>query len=180
VVYYGSALVLIAAVYWLAHRFPGVRFDFNLRGRFQAWDVLIILGFVLLTVGGLAGYMFFFSRTHHAMEIFGTRHGATPVLEYWAAGVLFAVLNALIEEFWFRGLLMGALKPLLPMGRLIAVQAVAFGLIHWFGTPQGLLGVVLAGAWGALLGWWVYVRGSLWPAVLIHFLADMLIFAYTN
>lgn len=179
-VHYGAALALLAAIYWLAHRFPGVKFDFSLRWRFKAWDLLIIVGFIALTIGGLAGYMFFFSRTHSAMEIFGAQHGSTPLLTYWAVGVLFAVLNAVIEEFWFRGLLLGALKPLLPMGRVIVLQAVVFGLIHWFGTPQGVLGVVLAGAWGALLGWWVYARGSLWPAVMVHFLADMLIFAYTN
>jgi len=177
---YGNALVLLVAIYWLAHRFPGVRLDFNLRWRFVGWDILIILLFALLTVGGLAGYMHYFVQTHSPMEVFGARAGTTPLLEYWALGVVFALANSLVEEFWFRGLLMGALKPLVPMGRLIVLQAVVFGLIHWFGTPQGVWGVILAGVWGGLLGWWVYVRKSLWPALMVHFLADMLIFAYTN
>jgi len=177
---YGTALVLLAAVYWLAHRFPGVKFDFNLCWRFIGWDLVIILLFALLTVGGLAGYMHFYADTHSPMTVFGAQAGTTPLLKYWALGALFALLNSVIEEFWFRGLLMGALKPLVPMWRLIVLQAVVFGLIHWFGTPQGLWGVILAGVWGGLLGWWVYVRKSLWPAVIVHFLADMLIFAYTN
>jgi hypothetical protein len=100
-VHYGAALVLLVAVYWLAHRFPGVKFDFNLRWRFKAWDLLIIVGFALLTTGGLAAYMYFYSGTHSAMAIFGSRAGSTPPLAYWGLGVLFALLNAVIEEFWF-------------------------------------------------------------------------------
>ena len=68
----------------------------------------------------------------------------------------------------------------MPATRAIVLQAVVFGLFHWFGTPQGLLGVVLSGVWGALLALWVWRRGTLWPAVVVHFIADMLIFAGTN
>ena len=95
-------------------------------------------------------------------------------------GRLFAVANAFTEEMWYRGFLLGALKPLVTPARAIILQALIFGLMHWFGTPQGVLGVVLAGAWGGLLGWWVYKRGSIWPAFVVHFFADFLIFAYTN
>ena len=179
IVFYALALGLFAVVYWLAHRFPGVRFDFHLRWRWRWLDAAIILGLGVLTVGGLAGYMYFNAGSHGMLDMFGTRGGASPVL-YWTGGIVFALANALMEELWFRGVLMGALRPLLPPARLIALQAVVFGLIHWFGTPRGVLGVLLAGAWGALLGWWVYKRGSLWPTVVVHFLADIVIFAYVN
>ena len=157
-----------------------MKFDFYLRWRWKPWDIVIILALGLLTAAALMGYMHYFAGTHTPMNVFGAEAGTTPLIAYWFLGIFFALVNSLVEEFWFRGLLMGALKPLLPMWRVILIQAVVFGLFHWFGTPQGILGVVLAGVWGGLLGWWVYVRGSLWPAVVVHFLADILIFAYAN
>jgi membrane protease YdiL (CAAX protease family) len=180
VIWYGLALVLFLAVLWLAHRFPGIRFNFHLRWRFAWWDAAIIVAFVLLTVAGLAAYMYFNQDSHGAMQIFGTRSGETVPWVYWAGGIAFALANALFEELWFRGILLGSLRPLVSPTRAIILQAVVFGLIHWFGTPQGVLGVLLTGVWGGLLGWWVYKRGSLWPAVIVHFAADMIIFAYTN
>jgi len=177
---YATAAILLVAIYWLAHRFPGVKFDFYLRWRFNFWDLLIILGLSLLTVGVLLGYMHFFAGTHQPMSVFGVQTGATAPWQFWLAGIAFALANALIEEFWFRGLLMGALKPLLPMWRVVLIQAFVFGVFHWFGTPHGVLGVLLAGAWGLLLGIWVYRRGSLWPALIVHFIADLVIFITTN
>jgi membrane protease YdiL (CAAX protease family) len=180
IVVYTTAFALLLAIYWLGHRFPRVKFDFYLRWRWKLWDIVIIIFFGVATAAGLMGYMSYFAGTHAPMTVFGAEAGKTPIFAYWLLGVVFALANALVEEFWFRGLLMGALKPLLPMWRVILIQAIVFGLFHWFGTPQGILGVLLAGVWGGLLGWWVYARGSLWPAVVVHFLADILIFAYTN
>ncbi|MCH7472799.1 CPBP family intramembrane metalloprotease [bacterium] len=178
--YYTLGIMLFLAIYWLAHQFPGVRFDFNLRWRFGLQDVAIVAGLGLLTWAGLALYMQYYGTAHAPMQVFGVAKGSVAPGMYAAVGMLFALANALTEELWWRGVLMGALKPLLPPTRLIVYQGLAFGLLHWFGTPQGVLGVLLAGAWGMLLGWWVYKRGSLWPAVAVHFLADWLIFVHTN
>lgn len=178
--WYVLGFLLLAGVYFVALRMPAVRFDFYLRWRFSWWDVLLIAVLGVLTVAGLAGYMYYYAGTHGPMRMFGTAEGQGPAWSYWTLGVVFALANALIEELWFRGVLLGSLKPLLSPTRAIVVHGVVFGLFHWFGTPQGVLGVLLAAVWGGLLGWWVVRRGSLWPAVIVHFIADMAIFVYTN
>jgi len=177
--WYTLALAVFAAVYWLAHRFPGVKFDLNLRWRWQPIDLVIVIGLSALTVFGL-GLFTFLTEGPDALAARAGQWGSAFTGTAWIAPLCFAFLNAVVEEFWFRGLLQGALKPLLRPGRVIVVQALVFGLIHWFGTPSGTLGIILAGVWGGLLGWWVYKRGSLWPAVAVHFLADVIIFFLMN
>jgi membrane protease YdiL (CAAX protease family) len=113
------------------------------------------------------------------MEIFGVTKASSANV-FYIVGAVFTVVNALTEELWFRGLLLGALRGLLPMWPAILLQALCFGLAHWVGTPQGMFGFTLAGAWAIALGWWTYRRGSLWQAFSVHLLADWLIFAYTN
>lgn len=178
--WYALGFLLLSGVYFVALKMPAVRFDFYLRWRFTWWDALIVAVLGVLTVGGLMGYMFYYAETHGPMQMFGSRAGEDSLAVYWALGVIFALANALVEELWFRGVLLGSLRPLLSPTRAVIIHAVVFGLFHWFGTPQGILGVLLAGVWGGLLGWWVVKRGSLWPAVIVHFIADMAIFAYTN
>lgn len=167
------ALLLIA-------RKPGPRFDFNLAWRWRPWDVGIALGLGVLTYAGLALYTHFIPKEVGSMQVFGAVRGQVPDWLYFGAGVLFTVINALCEELWFRGLLMGALRNLLPPWKLILLQGLTFGILHWFGTPSGWWGILLAGSWGCVLGWWTWKRGSLWPALTVHFLADWLIFIYTN
>ncbi|GEM_PF-2050197 len=177
---YALGFLLLAGVYYVALRMPAVRFDFYLRWRFKWQDLLVVLLLAVLTVLGLAGYMYYCAGSHEPLQMFGTRAGESPLWKYWTLGVVFALANALIEELWFRGVLLGSLKPLMSPTRAIVVHAVVFGLFHWFGTPHGIVGVLLAGVWGALLGWWVVRRGSLWPAVMVHFIADLAIFTYGN
>ena len=92
-----------------------------------------------------------------------------------AAGVALAV--ALTEELWFRGVLLGALKPLIGGWQAVVLQGIVFGVTHWFGKPAGVYGVLTAALWGMLLGWWVLARRSLWPAVVVHFITGIVISA---
>ncbi|MCC7477008.1 CPBP family intramembrane metalloprotease [bacterium] len=179
-VYYSVYFGLAVALLLIARRIPGRRFDFNLRWRWKPLDIAIALGMGVLTFAGLRIYTSLSPQEVDSMQIFGAVRGVTPDWLYWTAGVGFAVINAFCEEIWFRGLLMGALRNLLPPWKLILLQGLTFGIIHWFGTPERWWGILLAGSWGILLGWWTYKRGSLWPALTVHFLADWLIFAYTN
>ena len=73
-----------------------------------------------------------------------------------------AVFPAIIEEMVFRGYVLGALRP---HGDKVAVivSAALFGLIH-----GNILQVPFAFILGLVLGWLVVQTNSIWPAVVLH------------
>jgi membrane protease YdiL (CAAX protease family) len=92
------------------------------------------------------------------------------------AGLCFSLVNAMLEEVIFRGILYGAIVPEWGTRVAIAATAILFGLAHWQGYPPGPSGTVLAGGYGVALGllrWW---SGGLGLAVACHVCADATIF----
>lgn len=94
-----------------------------------------------------------------------------------AAGVLFALVNSVVEEALFRGVLWSGLsQTTLSTAHVVIAQAACFGAAHFRGFPRGGFGVLLAFVYGLLLG---VVRhrtgGILWP-VMGHLLPDLTIF----
>jgi membrane protease YdiL (CAAX protease family) len=92
------------------------------------------------------------------------------------AWVCFSVVNALLEELIFRGVLYHAVAEEWGAGVAVGGTAVLFGLGHLDGYPPGLLGAVLAGLYGIALGllrWWT--DGLALP-VVCHVCADATIF----
>ena len=93
-----------------------------------------------------------------------------------AAAVLgWSALNAVAEEFFFRGALQHALTRSLGGGLGIAVQAAAFGLLHYRGFPRGWSGVALATIYGLMLGALRRRSGGLLAPWLAHVAADVVI-----
>ena len=95
-------------------------------------------------------------------EVFGVSETAA---DYRIALMVFttAVVPAFVEEFLFRGMVLGNL---LPYGRTTAIfgSALLFGIMH-----QNVGQFFYATAAGVVLGW-IYVRTrSVWPGVLVHF-----------
>jgi membrane protease YdiL (CAAX protease family) len=92
------------------------------------------------------------------------------------AGVCFSVVNAVLEELIFRGLLWEVAAAEWNGGVALAATSVMFGLGHLHGYPPGPLGAVLAGVFGLALGllrWWT---GGLGLAIAVHICADATIF----
>jgi membrane protease YdiL (CAAX protease family) len=92
------------------------------------------------------------------------------------AGACFAVVNAVLEELIFRGVLYDAVASQWGWWVAVGVTAVAFGVGHVNGYPPGWLGSVLAGSYGVMLGllrW--HTRGLALPAVA-HVFADATIY----
>jgi membrane protease YdiL (CAAX protease family) len=103
---------------------------------------------------------------------------AIPVWILPAVGVFFALVNALVEEITFRGVLLDALWSAVGLRAALVLQAVAFGLVHIDGLPNGPWGAGLAGCYGLLLGLIrVRARGMVAPCVA-HVLADLVIFGW--
>lgn len=75
-----------------------------------------------------------------------------------------SAVPALIEEFAFRGVFMGALRPFGDW-YAIFISSIFFGLMH-----GNLVQIPFAFIVGLALGLTVKLSGSLWPAILAHFL----------
>ena len=92
----------------------------------------------------------------------------TTVLSLALNLVSTAILPALVEEMVFRGYILGALRPQ-GDGLAIVFSAVFFGLLH-----GNLLQIPFAFILGLIFGYLTVQTGSIWPAVLLHFLNNAL------
>ncbi|ATC65260.1 hypothetical protein CMV30_15595 [Nibricoccus aquaticus] len=72
---------------------------------------------------------------------------------------------ALFEEIAFRGLLLAKLKRLMTPIQAIWVTTLLFGIIHFDILAMAIFLIPLA--W--IAGWLTHRTGSLWPAMIIHF-----------
>jgi membrane protease YdiL (CAAX protease family) len=86
-----------------------------------------------------------------------------------------SVFQAVAQELQFRGMLLGALDRVAPPWMANLGQAAFFGLAHIAVQYQGPAGafVPVTIALGWLLGWITQRTGSLWPAIVIHAVADI-------
>ncbi|MBV8301966.1 MAG: CPBP family intramembrane metalloprotease [Candidatus Dormibacteraeota bacterium] len=86
-------------------------------------------------------------------------------------------LQGLAQEVQFRGMLMGSLERVMPQRFANLSQACFFGLAHLAVNYEGPVGpfVPVTIGVGLLLGWVVQRTNSLWPAIVIHAAADVLI-----
>jgi hypothetical protein len=92
------------------------------------------------------------------------------------AGIIFAILNAFLEELLFRGIFFDAIESQTGTTMAVIITAVMFGYGHMHGYPPGPIGAVLAGAYGLALGCLrVFTKGLGLP-VLTHLTADATIF----
>ena len=92
--------------------------------------------------------------------------------------VCYAALNAFNEEMTYRAPMLATLEPAVGSTQALWLAAVAFGVAHYFGTPGGLTGAALSIFMGWILGKaMVETRGLFW-AWWIHFLSDLVIFAF--
>ena len=93
----------------------------------------------------------------------------TPREKLWAA-LIVAPTAAFCEEFLFRGYLLTQLHDWLhSLLWAWVVCSVVFGLAHCY---QGCSGMTRAGLLGALLAYPVVRWGSLYPAMLAHWMID--------
>jgi hypothetical protein len=94
------------------------------------------------------------------------------------SGLVFAVVNAVLEELIWRGILMDALRGAgLSALPVLLIQAASFGVAHIHGFPRGALGVAMAGVYGLVLGILRQRSGGLGVPILTHIAADAAIFA---
>lgn len=96
-----------------------------------------------------------------------------------AGAVAFALVNALLEEAAYRGVLQHGLESAVGAGRTaLVLQATAFAALHFrAGFPRGVTGVALTFVYGLVLGAIRRHAGGLAVPVATHLLTDLVIVA---
>lgn len=89
--------------------------------------------------------------------------------------LLFSLTNSFGEEMIYRLGVMAPLKGILPVTALFYVSAILFGLPHFAGMPNGIVGATLAGILGFVLAKSMYETNGFFWAWVIHFLQDVII-----
>jgi hypothetical protein len=93
-----------------------------------------------------------------------------------AGGLIFAMLNAAVEEAAYRGVFLHALdRSLGPGFAALLLQAAAFGAIHIRGFPRGWLGVGLASIFGLFMGVIRRRAGGMFAPWIAHVFTDVVI-----
>ncbi|UCE10254.1 MAG: CPBP family intramembrane metalloprotease [Candidatus Thorarchaeota archaeon] len=96
----------------------------------------------------------------------------------WTPGVIvFSFSNAFMEEFWFRGLLLGKSNELMSSRASLMWTSIAFGMMH-FATNYGvgvehLVFVAITLILGLAFGYAVLKSDSIWGAVVAHAIGDI-------
>ncbi len=91
---------------------------------------------------------------------------------------IIATMNSFNEEFTLRAAPLSVLWEKIGKQQALMITTVYFGLGHYYGVPNGVLGVLLS----AFLGWFLgksllETKGFFW-AWIIHFLPDLFIFMF--
>lgn len=100
--------------------------------------------------------------------------------------VIFVVINTLMvgasEEIMFRGVLFRALEKAMPIWPAIIVTSVLFGAVHSLNVfitgdlMPSVIQSIAAGMSGLVFMAIVIRTGSIWPAIVYHFIWDCLLF----
>lgn len=93
------------------------------------------------------------------------------------AALLFAVVNAAVEEAAYRGVVLAALDETRITARAaLVLQAAAFAALHFrAGFPRGAVGVGLTFVYGLVLGELRRRAGGLMVPFITHLLTDLVI-----
>jgi len=91
-----------------------------------------------------------------------------------------AIGAPLVEELFFRGLLLRSLQRRVPDGAAVALSAIAFGLAHGSGLPVDAVVLVVLSltAFGAALAIVALRTGRLGPGIVAHALFNLFTIVY--
>jgi len=153
----GDTSALVEPVRWLDIK-PGERW--NRFGRNFAF---------ILSLGTLA-FLVFAGRP--PMDI------VVRALPFLPAVLLAAILNAFNEEMTYKASFLSVLEDVVGKHQALWLMAAFFGIGHFYGVPYGVIGVLMAGFLGWFLGKSMLETRGLWWAWFIHFIQDVLIFAF--
>jgi len=135
----------------------------------EPWPRIGSIFLVIFTVGTL---LFLIFTTNYSLDNFIRALPLIPV------AILIAAINAFNEEFTLRAAPLSEIKTILGKQWSLSITTTFFALGHYYGVPNGILGVVLSGFLGWFLGKSLLeTKGFFW-AWIIHFVPDIIIFSF--
>lgn len=99
------------------------------------------------------------------------------VLTVLPFSIVFALSNSFVEESLTRLGVVVVLKDKLKDNTIPLISALIFGMVHYWGSPGGFVGVLVAGFLGWLLAKSILETKGIFWAWLIHFMQDVIIFS---
>mgnify|MGYP003382630463 FL=1 len=136
----------------------------------ESWrQIALVMGFWITAATGI--YM--------ALGLWraGAKLSALPSVLLWV--LFFSALNAFSEEAIFRLAIVAPLYGKLTVSTILLISAALFGVPHYFGTPSGIPGVLMAGFLGWLLALSLIETQGLLVAWALHFVQDVVIIGST-
>ncbi len=131
--------------------------------------LLVLFGFGFCILANyLTNYWLMFMEQFGVQPFEGDYHNEAGWLPLLLNLVTYAVLPALVEEFLYRGWILGALQPC-GERRALVLSALLFGLAH-----GNLTQLPFAFLLGLLFGYVYLLTGRLWVGMVIHFLNNAL------
>lgn len=130
---------------------------------------------IVAAIGALAGLVVVwmdYDRLHSGELTFHLPLPPTWALYALALGI--AIVNGIGEELLWRGVI-GSLLAGAPLFIQFAVQAVTFGIAHWYGIPNGPVGVVAASLYSIVV-FQVWRRHGLLASTILHIATDTVVF----
>jgi hypothetical protein len=103
---------------------------------------------------------------------------AVRALPFLPTVLLAAAINAFYEEMTYKASFLSVLVEPAGKPQALLLMAAYFGIWHYYGVPYGIVGVLMATFLGWLLGKSMLETGGLFWAWFLHFLQDVLIFAF--
>jgi len=86
------------------------------------------------------------------------------------------VFNSVVEELFYRAILLAALVRFVPhWGLRIAIAGLMFGAVHW---SQGIVWVATISFLGCLFGYLYHLTRSIFPGIVVHTAHNLI--AFTN
>jgi hypothetical protein len=160
---------VMRSVPWLRGTATWVRW-----GSFDAGVCLLSVGaWLLAAVALLSWYLLLHPNIADIVKAYVP---ALPLGLLIAGGLIFAMLNAAVEEAAYRGVFLHALdRSLGPGFAALLLQALAFGAIHIRGFPRGWLGVGLACIFGLFMGAIRRRSGGMFAPWIAHVFTDLVI-----
>jgi hypothetical protein len=173
-----NALVPLVIYALIAGIVPALRRSTNWlkRGSMDPNVIRLVIATAIISAVALIGWVIVMKPD---IERHVARIPGLPLWVYPFAGVGFAVVNAVMEEAIFRGVIMEALDSALGTGHWsVGIQAVPFAALHYVaGFPHGLSGFMMVLVYGVMLGAVRRVSKGMLAPVLAHIVADVTIFS---
>jgi membrane protease YdiL (CAAX protease family) len=146
------------------------------RGRISKDVLFLILITVVVSTMALIGWYWLIEPD---LSIYLGQFPDMPLVAIPFAGLGFALLNAVMEEFAFRGILMHGIRCSFDSFAIANfLQAIAFGFFHFLrGFPNGIIGAAMAFVYGILLGFIRDRSSGMAAPIITHIFADLVIFS---